>query len=224
MRKSKVVFILITLMALLSVSTPVFAVATGGLRIEPDQTVATLESPATFEVSAQSADSYDVNFLLVVTVECYDGMPEGPAIAAEVTYLGTTIEFMKSDFVVASSGFVPPSGTTEGARYTVALLKDHIDTEGSVYWAMKPMGHADFDPLTTTEREITVTLDSSDPRMLVYLQGKSVNDATLFDMKVPPTIPGFVIPEIPLGTIMGLATMLAAFAIFAKRQPLVISK
>ena len=224
MRQSKVVFILITITTLLSISTPVFA-GTGGLRIEPDQTEATLESPATLEVYAQSADSYEVNFLLVVTVECYNGMPDGSAIAAEVTYSGTTIKFMKSDFVVTSSGFVPPSGTTPGARYTVASLKDHIDTEASVYWAMKPMGHADFDPLTTTKREITVTLDSSDPRMLVYLQGKSVNDATtLFDMKVPPTIPGFVIPETPLGTIMGLATMLAALVIFAKRQPLVIPK
>ncbi|MHC4690133.1 MAG: hypothetical protein ACYS5F_10915 [Planctomycetota bacterium] len=224
MRQSKAVFILVIIMALLSVSTPVFAVATGGLRIDPDQTVATLETPATFEVSAQSADSYDVNFLLVVTVECYVGMPGGPAIAAEVAYGGTTIEFTKSDFVEASSGFVPPTGTTPGARYTVASLKDHIDTEGSVYWAMKPMGHADFDPLTTTEREITVTLDSSDPRMLVYLQGKSVNDATLFDMKVPPTTPGFVIPEIPLGTIMVLASMIAALAIYAKKPSFAVLK
>ena len=222
MRQSKVVFILITIMALLPVSTPVFA-GTGSLRIEPDQTDATLITPATFEVYAQSDDSYDVNFLLVVTVECYTGMLDGQ-IAAEVTYGGTTIEFMKSDFVEASSEFVPPSGTTEGARYTVASLKDHIDTEGSVYWAMKPMLHDDFDPLTTTKQEITVNIHSSDPRILVYLQGKSVNDAALFDMKVPPTIPGFVVPEIPLGTIMGLATMLAALAIFAKRQPLSIPK
>jgi hypothetical protein len=225
MRQSKAYFVLIAILTILTISIPVFA-QTGGLRISPDQTEATLVTPATFDVWAQSADSYDVNILLVVTAECWDGMPDDPAVAVEVEYDGYFLEFTEDNFEEASSGFVPDTGTTSGARYTVASLKDHIDTEGSVYWAMLPMLDPDdhFDPLTTTHREIIVTLDSSEPRMLVYLIGKSEDGAELFDMVVPPTIPGFVIPEIPLGTIAGLAAMLAALAIFAKKQPLALLK
>ena len=62
--------------------------------------------------------------------------------------------------------------------------------------------------------EITVTLESSAPKMLVYLLGASCDDATEFDMNVPNTIPGFVVPEVPLGTIVTLITMVAAVSVY----------
>ena len=49
--------------------------------------------------------------------------------------------------------------------------------------------------------------------MLVYILGKSSDSESLgelYDMRVPPTIPGFVVPEIPLGTISAIATMMGA--------------
>jgi hypothetical protein len=83
---------------------------------------------------------------------------------------------------------------------------------------MRPLPHADFDPLTSDAKEITITLDSSEPRMLVYLMGKSEDDAALFDVRVPPTNPGFVIPEVAIGSIMTAVAMFAALGLFAYKR------
>ena len=86
------------------------------------------------------------------------------------------------------------------------------------------MAHADFDPLGSDPKEVTVTLDSSAPRMLVYMQGsskdESISTADHYDLKVPPTIPGFVVPEVAVGTVMAVASMFTALGLFAykKRQ------
>jgi len=222
------------IMALLLISIPCVMAQTGGLRISPALPIM-VESPATFTVWAQSADSYDVNVLLVVTEECYDGMPDHPAVVVAVDYDTTPLEFTKNDFIgVTGMGNVkvPPSGTTMGANYTAAALKDHLDyglsepleSDDTIYWAMGPLADPDFDPLTSDPKEITVTLDSSDPRMLVYLLGKSVNDADLFDMRVPPTIPGFLIPEVAIGSIMAVAAMFTALGLFAYKKKHISTK
>jgi hypothetical protein len=218
MRQTKSYFVLVAIMTLLAISVPVFAGGgTGSLRIDPPLPAMT-ESPAEFEIWAQNGEAEVVYIFLVMTQASYDGftgsvvidyddgpttIPKGPAWTME------TVNSVK----------VPP-GTTTGAGYTVASLKDHLNTDGPIWWALEELN---IDELEDDKETITVTLPSTDPEMLVYIMGKS-DDACLIDMRVPPTIPGFVVPEIPLGTIMGLATMLAALAIFAKKQPLVLMK
>ena len=210
-------------MGLLLVSIPCVMAGTGGLRISQSWPIMT-ETPATFTIWTQNADSYDVNILLIATQECYDDMTTG----VEVTFDTTTVNILKGDFnLITGSGgvYVPLSGTTNGARYTVASLKDHLDfgldealeSGDTIYWAMMSLGN-DFDPLTTEPKEIIISLDSTNPRMLVYLLGKSENDADLFDMKVPPTIPGFMVPEIAIGSIMAVSTMFAALGLFAYKK------
>jgi hypothetical protein len=55
--------------------------------------------------------------------------------------------------------------------------------------------------------------------MLVYVLGKSSLTATLFDMKVPPTQPGLVVPEPSvLLAIIGSFGALALYA-FKRRKP-----
>jgi hypothetical protein len=61
-----------------------------------------------------------------------------------------------------------------------------------VYYAFGPFL---ADPITGEPQSFTVELTSTHPRMLVYAIGKS-GDSNLFNNKVPPTIPGFVLPEL----------------------------
>jgi hypothetical protein len=221
--------LIIVSVVLLLISFPAVMAQTGGLRISPQWPVM-VESPADFQVWAQSADSYDVNVLLVTTEECYNGFPDPPTSAVTVEYPAgsLTVGILKTAFtgVTLNSEIVPPTGTTPGAGYTVASLKDHLDyglstplgPDDMIYWAIAPLAHPDFDPLTTTPLNITVTVDSDNTRMLVYLLGKSEDGATLFDMNVPPTNPGFVVPEIAFGSIMAAATMFTALGLFAYKK------
>ena len=79
-------------------------------------------------------------------------------------------------------------------------------TELSVYWALVPF------PVTdnvingpTNKYRVHINLDSTDPCMLVYVYAKSENSETAdYDMKVPPTNPGFMVPE--PATIAAIAT------------------
>jgi hypothetical protein len=50
--------------------------------------------------------------------------------------------------------------------------------------------------------ELTITVPSTSPRVLVYVFGVK--------SKVPPTKPGFIIPEFAFGTILAVASMMAA--------------
>ena len=97
---------------------------------------------------------------------------------------------------------VPDSGDGFGKIYQAKSLQDHLgvpEDEG-IYYAYGPM------PVSNIEEgdiyEVTITVDSSAPRALVYVFGCG--------SKVPPTRPGFIIPEIPLGTVATLLTMMAA--------------
>jgi len=209
-------FVLIAL-AMVLLIVPSVKAGTGNIRIDPTWPVM-LESPATFEIWVEggAAESNDPNILLVMTEACWDGLTGN----VEVSWSGGSVSFMKGDFtpVQVNSDKVPPSGTTEGACYTVASLKDHLDeglsvplsADDTIYWAM-----SDFlgvDPLTGEKQTFTVTLPSTAPRMLVYALGKS-DPAGDFDMKVPPTRPGFMVPE--LGTMLLVIASFSAFAIYA---------
>jgi hypothetical protein len=208
----------ILFMALLLVSVPCVMAGTGGLRISETWPVM-VESPSTFTVWAQSAEAYDVNILLVITQECLDNMGSGVTLNFGSTPITVT------SFEAADDQFVPESGTTNGARYTVASLKDHLDyglpepldKDDTIYFALVPLvGFTN--PLTTDPVEIEISLDSTSPRMLIYLLGKSTSDCDLLDMKVPPTIPGFMVPEVAIGSIMTVSTMFAALGLFAYRK------
>jgi hypothetical protein len=203
---------------------------TGGLRINPTWSTM-VASPANFTVWAQSADSYDVNVLLVTTEECFNQFADAPNVVATVDYPagGYTIGFTKNAFnnVTTNSAKVPPNVTTSGVGYTVASLKDHLDynlstplgSNDTIYWAIAPIVHADFDPLTTTPVNITVSEEGCPhPRMLVYLLGRSEDGADLFDMRIPPTEAGFVVPEIPVGSILAAATMFTALGLYAYKK------
>ena len=127
-----------------------------------------------------------------------------------------SISFSSGDFIATDSGEVLPSGTTPGARYQVAALRSHLGVPESemVFYA-----HDEFldNPLTESPQSFSVTLPSTDPRMLVYAIAKSMSSKTIdFDMKVPPSIPGFVVPE--LGPIFLAIASFSAFALYAVKR------
>jgi hypothetical protein len=224
----KLVILAVVIMTAVA-SIPFVYGQTGGLRISPAWSTM-VSSPANFTVWAQSADSYDVNILLVTTEECYNQFADAPNVVATVDYPdgGFTIGFTKNAFNAATNNSlkIPPNAES-GAGYTVASLKDHLDYNSSIplgsndtiYWAMALLSHIDFDPLTTTPLNITVSEEGcSNPRMLVYLLGHSEDNADLFDMRIPPTEAGFVVPEIPVGSIVAAATMFTALGLFAYKR------
>jgi len=216
MKHTRSYFLLFTVMTLLSISIPVFA-GTGSIRIDPPLPDMTA-SPAEFEIWAQSGVANDPYIFLVITEACYSGLTGNTG----VSWSGGSVSF--GDVWIgpeSTNGDKLPPGTTSGAGYTVASLKDHLDTDGPIYYVFIPI--PGLTQLTSEHVTITVTLSSDNPEMLVYILGKSPGSED-FDMRVPPTIPGFVVPEIPFGTIMGLASMLAAFAIYAKRPSLAVLK
>ena len=197
--------------------------ATGGdlLRIDPYWPT-TIGSPAEFEVWCNSGDSYDVKIHLAVTKDCYDLMTATGAVVVE--YDGSTIaSFDKGDFTgVTANGEKVPAVI----GYTVASLKDHLDeglstplgASDTIYWAWKPLANAAFDPLGEGHEEITVTVNSGNIRMLVHLFGNSVDNSGEFDMRVPTTPSGFVIPEVTVGSIMAVAAMFTALGLFAYKK------
>jgi hypothetical protein len=218
-------------MILLMLSVPVVLAGTGGLRISPTWPVM-VSSPSDFTVWAQSADAYDVHVLLVTTEECYTEFADAPIVVASVSYPagGCSIGFTKNAFNSATvNSEKVPGDATEGAAYTVASLKDHLD-EGlstplgsgdTIYWAYASLGDlcSDFDPLTTTPVTITVSEEGcSSPRMLIYMLGRSEEGAELLDMNVPPTQPGFMVPEIAVGSVMAIASMFAALGLYAHKK------
>jgi len=224
MRKNKKMKKYVTLVTvLLLISIPCVMAGTGSLRISPEWPTM-VASPADFTVWCQDGISYDVNILLVMTDSCHDSLPGTDAVVVEDDGGIVITTFGSGDFtgVTGMGGVYVPDDATTGARYTVSSLKDHLDlglsepleSDDTIWWAMKPL----FDTLDADTEEITITLNSDNPRMLVYLMGKSVDNAELFDMRVPPTPAGFVIPEVAIGSIMAVAAMFTALGLFAYKK------
>lgn len=193
------------------------APGTGTIRIDPAFPLMS-GTVAVFEIWVQPGGepTADPHIFLVMTEESYTGLTG----SVTVTWDSVSIDILLGDWTgeTENSKKVPPD-TTPGAGYTVASLKDHLGTTGPIYWAFASiLGGAD---LTTSHVTITVTLPSSSPRMLVYVLGKTSNPKPpdLFNNNVPPTIPGFMVPEIPLGTITALLSTLAALALFTAKRP-----
>lgn len=198
------------------------APGTGTIRIDPAFPLMS-GTDADFDIWVQpSGDpTADPHIFLVMTEESHNGLIGN----VDVDWPGSInpLSIPKGDFQGPendNSKKLPP-GTTPGAGYTVASLKSHLGTTGPIYWAFEPI--LDGVALTTTYAEITVKLPSSSPRMLVYILGKTENTEPPdpFNNNVPPTIPGFVVPEIPLGTIMALLSTLAALALFTAKRPII---
>ena len=212
-------FVLLALALMLVIIPSVSARATGTIRIDPVWPVM-LGSPADFEIWVQGAGNptSEPNILLAMTEACWEGLT-GNIV---VSWSGGSVIFTKEEFtaVQVNGNKVPPLGTTKGACYTVASLKDHlsyglsvpISKTETIYWAMQPFLSGD---LIETTQKFTVTLPSTHPRMLVYVLGKT-EGSNIFDNKVPPTRPGFVIPE--LGTMLLILAPFTAFAVYAVRR------
>jgi len=207
----KLILIVIGLTLLAIATSPVLG-QTGTIRIDPALPVM-LSSPADFEVWVQpSADpTTDSHILLVMTESCYNGLTGDVTVDWTGTSSPLTIPTWHKETELSKK--VPP-GTTEGAGYTVASLKDHLGTTEPIYWAFEPFVDG---VITQSHTPFTVTLSSTSPRMLVYALGKTENPGPgLFNNRVPPTIPGFVIPE--PATIVAVGTSLVALMVYAARR------
>jgi len=209
MNKIVLLSLVVLIMALVS---PVLATGgTGQIRIQPALPIM-LSSPATFNVSVTTGSSYYPQILLVMTNASYNGLT-GNVV---VKWATGTVSFAPADFTGDNTNGdkVPPTGATNGANYPVGSLKSHLGTTDMIWWAYKPFLSG---PLTTTPTQFNITLPSAHPRMLVYVLGKSTNSATaLFDMKVPNTIPGFIVPE-PGPILLSLGSF-AAFGLYAVKR------
>ncbi|MGB9693950.1 MAG: hypothetical protein ACPLYF_03820 [Fervidobacterium sp.] len=202
--------------------------ATGALRIEPHGSYyprpVMLSSPATFNITAIDHETvYCPNILLVMTNASYQGLTGD----VKVEWDGGSISFPKASFTAVSdnNASVPPSGTTKGARYKVSSLKEHIGVNGTaddtLWYAYGPFLSR---PVNQTAQEFTVTLPSTNPRMLVYAIGKILSSHSLFDTcccwefntKVPPTQPGFVVPD--LAPVILATASFSAFGIYGIKR------
>lgn len=202
-----VVMATVALMASLAV---VLAGGLGTIRIDPYLPMGT-SSPAQFEVWVKPGGdpTTDPNIFLVMTESCYDGLAGN--VTVDWTGDGLSdLNITKDEWTNETElGKKVPPGTVNGAGYTVASLKDHLTTSEAIYWALKPFLDGD---ITQSHTVFNVTLPSSAPKMLVYVLGKT-DGSELFNNRVPPTIPGFVIPE--PATIVAAAIPFVALAGYA---------
>lgn len=127
------------------------------------------------------------------------------------------MNFAKADFTMeeVNSANVPDTGAA--VPYEVATLKEHIGVNGTendaIWWAMKPFlsGPITFDPT-----EFTITITSTNTRLMVSVLGKSSETAELLDMRVPPTQPGFVVPEPSI--LLAIAGSFGALALYTVKR------
>jgi len=230
MRRLILAVVVMTLLALIASPLTVQAhtgEATGALRITPHGSYypepIMLSSPATFNITAIDHKTVcDPHVVLVMTNASYQGLTGD----VTVEWVGGYISFTKAGFTAVSdnNAYVPPSGTTEGARYLVSSLKSHIGVNGTaddtlwyVYGAF--LSYC----VNQTPQTFTVTLPSTNPRMLVYAIGKisafnlfSIKCFDYFNTRVPPTMPGFVVPDLA-PVLLALASF-SAFGVYAIKR------
>ena len=210
-KKTLIAILMLTLIASTYASITL-AQPTGVIRIDPPLPYMT-ESPADFTIWVQGqTTACNPIILLVMTDSCYQGLSGPVTVEWEgggPIAIGPWTESTTEDKI--------PDFASEGAAYTVASLKSHLETSGSIWYAWAPiLGGEDIDPGETFE--ITVTMMSDDPNMLVYIMGESDCGSGVYDMAVPPTIPGFVVPEVPIGTLLSIFTMLGSASLYKLRR------
>ena len=179
--------VLLTAVLLLAITTSLVFAGNGLVRIDPANPVM-LESPAAFSVYVNSGpDAHDAIVFLAMTDECHTGLTDDVMVSWEGGSIAITAWTMET----VNSVKLPPN-TENGVGYTVSSLQSHLETEGPIWWASAPI--LDGGMITQTPQDLTVELPSTAPEMLVYALG-IVGDGTVLNVRVPPTIPGFVVPE-----------------------------
>lgn len=201
-RKVLAIALLMSLAAMATISDA-SADGVGTIRIDPALPLM-VSSPANFEVWVQPSahPTNDPQIFLVMTESCYNGLMGDVTVTWTGASSPLTITTWNKETELSKE--VPPD-TAPGVGYTVASLKDHLETSEPIYWAFAPFLDGD---LTESHTSFTVTLPSTSPRMLVYALGKIEGGSALYDNRVPPTMPGFVVPE--PATIAAVATSLVA--------------
>jgi hypothetical protein len=227
MRRLVIAVLSMALLAFSAGSTVGASAATGALRITPHGSYypepIMLTSPATFNITAiDHLRAYDPNILLVMTDASYQGLKSDVMVEWE----GGSINFTKAQFtsVELDNAYVPPTGTTNGVRYRVSSLKEHIGVNGTAddtLWYV--YGPFLSKPISHTPQSFTITLNSENPRMLVYAIAKifgyglfNIACCNPFDTRVPPTQPGFVVPD-AAPMLLALASF-SAFGIYAVKR------
>ena len=215
----RIFLLLIAILAISATSATAFA-GTGSIRLDPHSSYyplpVMLSSPATFNVTVKDADgAFDPHVLLVLTNASYQGL-SGNVV---VNWTGGQISIVPRDFIEPVGTKIPPEATN-GAAYTVASLREHIGVNGtadnSIWYTFKPILNG---PLSKSGDLFTVTITSTETRMLVYVLGKSSEAEMKFDMKVPNTQPGLVVPEpMPVLVTIGSFAALALYAIKRKKD------
>jgi hypothetical protein len=202
--RRKIAFL--TLIAMLAFATaPVYA--GGTIRIDPCLP-AMVSSPATFAISDVSKVDYVPQILLVMTVASYNGL-SGDVL---VTWTGGSITFHELDFELAEFGG-PKIPFADEPVYTVASCADHLGVSGNdVYYAYAPFLDNNID---STPQSFTITASSTALRMLVYAIAREGSETGAFSF-VPPTQPGFVVPE--LATILLSLAPFGAFGLYMYKR------
>jgi hypothetical protein len=219
LRSSLFAIILLSIFA----GIPVFAGGQGSIRIEPHAfdppDPVTLSSPASFNVTVnKNKIAYNPQLLLVTSYKCLEDL-SGP-ITVSWDWIGpyyTSIGLDKSSFIEVDpksnspqNKWIPPEINIFGKIYEASSLASHLDSgENTIWYCYLDMPVNDDKIIDTDEYvKLTVTVPSNSPRLLVYVFGDK--------SKVPNSRPGFVIPEVALGTIMAVASMMAALSLRKK--------
>jgi hypothetical protein len=211
----KKIVLSIMIIAMLTFAIP--AVSAAGIRIDPHGSYYGLDvmqtSPATFNVYLKNGAGIEPHIFLAMPASTYLGLTDSVTVSwpSAVTPVTITTWHKETD----NSAKVPP-GCAGGSDYTVAAIKDHLQTTEDIYWAFVPFLDA---PLSKTPTEFTVAMTSSasNPRMMVYVLAKEAAGANeLFTNSIPATQPGFVVPE--LATILLATASLSALGIYALKR------
>jgi len=201
--------------AMAMLASPVFATMT--ISIYPLDTMPA--STATFYVNITNSQVYgnptlDPHVLLVMTETCYNNLTGNVVVnwTENGTPNSTTITTWKME--TFPSAIVPPYSS--GEFYTVITLQEQLMTREPIYWAFEDfLGSMN---ITGTKIPFTITLPSTNPRMSVYVLGKTVCSLT-FDNKSPPNQPGLVVPEsaTTMASLMSLVALISCAATRRKR-------
>lgn len=184
-----------------------------------------LSSPATFTiVSVNSTYGIFPHIVLVMTQASYDGL-SGPVV---VTWTGKSGEsnqsiFPKQSFQPTTAGYIPDQAVTpfDTGRYKVETLKICLGVNGTkadtLWYNFGPFLAGN--PITQTPRNFTVTLPSTQPRMLVLAVARSGVCSVFFNMRVAPCAPGFIVPEIPPALLATASFAVIGIYALRRRKP-----
>jgi len=230
MRRLKLISLSIAIIVFAMVISPAFALGT--IRLEPHGSYygqpVMLESPATFYVNITGNSgnpTKDPHVFLIMTETSYKSLTGN--VVVNWTDNGTpkhvTITTWHKE--TDDSVKVPPN-TDSGTGYTVESLRSHLNTTEPIYWAFASI--LSGKDLNHTPKAFTITLPATKPRMLVYVLGKvySTNGFSIqcepcceFNNRVPPTQPGFIVPEPTTIATAGMSLVaLASYAIVKRKR------